>query len=100
MNAPRIREELLAIRTRVDALLTEVASEEASAKPLPRVMKPKQYAEHRGVGLRTVYTWIRLGLPTERRGRIQRVVVREADAWDEKIAIARSAELEASGGKA
>jgi len=98
MHAPRVRDELLAIRRKIDTLLEEVGTEDAEPKPLPRVMKPAQYAEHRNVSLRTVYRWLELGLPVERRGKITRIPVVDADRWDEAAAIARAAEIDASGG--
>lgn len=98
MNNVQIRAQLLEIRRQVDTLLVEVERTEAAPEETPRIMRPAAYAKHRGVSLRLVYRWIQLGMPAERRGKVVRVVVREADAWDERASIARSAELEASGG--
>jgi hypothetical protein len=98
MNSPRIRDELRDVRRKIDRLLEELDAEGDEPKALPRVMKPAQYAQHRNVSLRTVYRWLELGLPVERRGKITRIPVVDADRWDEAAAIARAAEIDASGG--
>lgn len=99
MNAVRMRERLLALKKEVTELLEEAEREvDGTPAPPPRVMKIKQYAEHRGCGVRTVYTWIKLGLPIEQRGKITRVLVAEADRWDAEAAVRRKAEIAASGG--
>ena len=89
------------MRRELDIVLEELdAAERSGAKPLPRAMKIAQYADYRGVSIRTVYRWITLGLSgVERRGKTTRIVVVEADRWDEREAIRRNAEINASGGQ-
>ena len=40
-----------------------------------------QYAERRGVGRTTVFSWIRAGLPSVKQGATRRIPWREADAF-------------------
>jgi hypothetical protein len=96
----RMRETLLHLQRAVsDALLElEVTPANETSVP-PRAMTIGRYAEHRAVSVRTVYRWVRLGLPVERRGKVTRVVVAAADAWDERAAIARDADVSASGAR-
>lgn len=98
MNSARAKAKLMSIRKEIDEVLEEL--DESGELPSPPArMKLEAYAKHRDVSIRTVYRWVRMGLPVERRFGVTRVMVVEADAWDEKKAIARDAEIEASGGK-
>ena len=97
----RVREQLIHLQRVVSDALLGLGSEAThsnDARPPSRVMTVSQYAAYRAVSKRTVYRWISLGLPVERRGKITRIVVTSADAWDERAAIARHAEIAASGG--
>lgn len=73
--------------------------EAADAPPLaalPTFMRIEDYAAHREVSGRTIRRWIDLGLPVKRVGRTVRVVVRDADPWDEQSAVQRMAETDAT----
>lgn len=77
-----IREELLAIRSRIDALLGEIpANAESAPKQLPRFMSVPDFAEARSLSDRTVRDYCELGMPHEGEGRGRRVLVTEAIAW-------------------
>lgn len=93
MNANRMRAELLALRTRVDALLEEVDRDEpANDSPW---MKVPAYAQHARVSTKTVHRWIAEADPGEGREhpwasnrglgtRNVRVHSEKADAWRAK----------------
>lgn len=90
-----------AMRKELDDLETELVHvETGEAKKIPERMRIEAYARHRDVSVRTVYRWIELGMAgVERRGKVTRIVVAEADAWDEHAAIARHAEIDAARDK-
>jgi excisionase family DNA binding protein len=94
MSAARdmVKAKLLAIQAEVQEALVHLASTDVeTAKPLPQYMTIDEYAEHRRVHERTVRRWIKLGLPSDKRGRVVRIPVSAADAWDETIAIKQMA---------
>ena len=51
------------------------------AEPTPEYMRVDAYAARVGVSERTLWTWVRRGLPIVGRGRCRRVPVVDADRW-------------------
>jgi len=52
-----------------------------AAEPSALYLPVAKYADRLGVGERTVWNWVRGGLPTIGSGRTRRVAVADADAW-------------------
>lgn len=78
-----IEEVLKHLRAAVDGLghlLREQGSPTACI-PLPRVMRPSEYADHLRVNVRKVHSWIEQGMPHFKVEDRIRISVAEADAW-------------------
>jgi hypothetical protein len=101
MNAARIQQQIEALRvelaSKLDALSRAVA-EETSDTPPPLLMSVVEYASHASVSTTTVKRWLAAGLPCQRRGRVVRIRVADADAWTPGASIAASAKRAAHGG--
>ena len=99
MTAASLRHEvdaLIAQAKRIRERLDEEVA--ADVSPPPAWMTIEDYARRRGVSRSTIYRWIKLGMPVSKRGRVVRVDVEGADAWNEPEAIERNAEVVAARG--
>jgi len=92
------------MREEIDEMIAEVDSpapaRAANAPPGPLVwMTQEEYARHRRVGMTKLREYIRAGLPVHREGRVVRIKVAEADAWDPDNAAADQARVDAARGR-
>ncbi len=78
-----IRDELLAIRGRIDALLAELPETAGAPRQTQdrRFLSVGDFAELRGYSARTIRDWCDLGMPHSGDGRGRRVHVAEAITW-------------------
>jgi hypothetical protein len=78
-----VRDELLAIRSRIDALLSEMSEQPKREVSTARFMTVPDFAALRSYSTRTIRDWCDLGMPHSGEGRGRRVHVVEAIAWIE-----------------
>ncbi|MFZ5895595.1 MAG: helix-turn-helix domain-containing protein [Myxococcota bacterium] len=78
-----VRDELLSIRSRIDALLNEMAESPKREVVSARFMTVPDFAALRNYSTRTIRNWCELGMPHSGTGRGRRIHVREAIAWIE-----------------
>lgn len=78
-----LREELVAIRSRIDALLKELPEQQPVRAVERRYMKVGDFAALRGYSARTIRDWCDLGMPHSGEGSARRVHVAEAILWIE-----------------
>ena len=94
----RIKGELLAS---IAPIIEDAAREIARRRLDDSIhMSTAEYAKHARVSEKTVRKWVKAGLPVlHRQGRIIRVKVAEADAWDPEGSTRHSAQMDAHGAK-
>lgn len=78
-----VRDELLSIRSRIDALLNEMADAPRREVVAARFMSVPDFAALRNYSTRTIRDWCELGMPHSGEGRGRRIHVNEAIAWIE-----------------
>lgn len=78
-----VRDELLSIRSRIDALLNEMGDAPRRDVVAARFMSVPDFAALRNYSTRTIRDWCELGMPHSGEGRGRRIHVKEAIAWIE-----------------
>lgn len=96
MSNAAVRTHLLTMRSEIDRALAELDAEPAANAPAPEFMKLQAYAVRRGVAYSTIKRWRKLGLPCRVKGRVVRVIVADADKWDEDSVPRNLAERDAA----